>query len=776
MSATALPRAQPETEGASQRRALWLIDGLRLGGAERLALEMALAPPTGWTIELVALQEAGSSLEQRARAQLGERLTILGMRHLGDVREWRRLEKVIRRRRPALLHAHLRYASIWAAAAARRNRVPLVITQHVLPGRQDWRSRVERGALRQAQMQIYVSEAQRHAWQPARLARTVVIPNGVRGHPGWAEERRRAWRAAQGFTEAPLLLTVAVMRREKGWQEWVQAAERLRLAHPGLQWVWVGDGPDRAAFRQAVAASPAGGSMRLPGARTDVADWMRAADAFIFPSHGEALPTVLLEAMAQGLAVVATDLPATREILHGGGRLVAPGSSAALAGGIEQWLEDPGAGRFAAERARERWRERYSQEAWRQQMAALYERLAPARPMRLLAVEFFGRGGLYHYSRQLAEGMARAGGESWQVTLLTGRHMEAGPGKARAASGQPQHLAKLSTWNPHRQLRYLPRRLVRASRGLRYAYAWWQILRQADGTHPDIILLGDLEHRIDAWFVRRLRRRAGARLACIWHNPDSFERHRTGAVIRKLAWRDQMARQFDWVFVHGRNLAEEVAARTGLDPHVIAHGNQDWIAAQAGADPDLNRRFGLPRGAVLGLLFGTLSPYKGVEILLEALAGISPEHRPMALVAGMPTPAACPGQWDLMVRRLGLEAWLRWDRRYVPTAEIAWYFRRADFVVLPYRTASQSGVAHLALTMGKPLIVSGAGALAELIDGNGWVVGAGEARPLAEAMERASRDGALRERMGRRSAELAATRHDWNQITAGMLAVLGGAI
>lgn len=770
MSTFAVPRPEnlPITE-AAPRRALWLLDALRLGGAERLALELALEPPSGWKVELIALQGCGSSLEQRAQEQLGARLRILGMRHLGDVREWRRLERTIQRRRPALIHAHLRYASIWAAVVARRNQIPLIITQHVLPGRRDWRTRVERGALERAQLQLYVSEAQRHAWQPARLERTEVVPNGVTSSPAWPEERRRAWRTAHGFTDDPVLLTVGVIRREKGWREWVAAAERLRPFHPRLQWVWLGDGPDAARFTATAGASPVRAALHLMGARHDVADWMRAADLFVFPSRGEALPTVVLEAMAHGLPVVATDLPATREILHGCGTLVAAGSGEALARGIETWLEDPGAARAAASRARERWRVRYSQEEWRMRLAQQYERVAPARPSRLMAIEFYGRGGLYHYSRQLAQGLAAAGKRNWEVTLVTGQQREdSGSGTGPVIPG-PAIVSALSTWNPHARPRYLPRRLVRAGRGLLYVRAWMQVVRQVGRLHPDIVLLGDLEHRCDAWFVGWLRRRA--RLACIWHNPEGFERHRAGVVIRHQRWRDRLVREFDEIFVHGQALAGQVQSRAGVRPRVIAHGNQDWIAAQAGPDPDLNRRFSLPSGAVVGLLFGTLSPYKGVEVLVEALAAIPPETRPMLLVAGMPTPAAMPENWKATARRLGVERWLRWDLRYVPTAEITWYFRRADFVVLPYRAASQSGVAHLGMTFGKPLIVSDVGALAEIIEGNGLVVPARETMPLARAMTRMTQNGDLRRDLGRKSEELATTRHDWRQIASGMLAV-----
>jgi glycosyltransferase involved in cell wall biosynthesis len=396
----------------------------------------------------------------------------------------------------------------------------------------------------------------------------------------------------------------------------------------------------------------------------------------------------------------------------------------------------------------------------------------------ILMVEFFARGGGVHYSWQLAQALARQAPER-EVMLLTGRRPEPGfAAGCQAGTAGPRLLAELWTWTPHASSPWMPRHLRRAWRGLRYVTAWWQVLRVAQREQPAVVLLNDLEHACDAWFVRRLHRLAQHQprpwiLADIWHNVVAFERNRPGALVRDPAWRRQLAREFDTVFVHGQTLARELEQRTGVRARVIAHGNQTWVAEQAGPDPGVeewDRRLALPPGRPVALLFGSLSAYKGVGVLVEALAAIPPERRPVAWVAGRPMAGVRPQAWRAEAARLGVEAWLRWDERYVPTEEIAWYFRRADIVVLPYRAASQSGVAHLALTFGRPLIVSDAGSLPEVIDGNGLVVPAGDALALAAALQRLSWDKRLRAQMGKRSLELAATRHNWDTVAQTMLA------
>ncbi len=387
-----------------------------------------------------------------------------------------------------------------------------------------------------------------------------------------------------------------------------------------------------------------------------------------------------------------------------------------------------------------------------------------ARP-RVLVVEFLARGGLIHYSWQLAQALARQGAA---VSLLTGPDPECAVTPASPA----RLLPELRTWNPHRRPRGLPRRLVRAWRGWLYLRAWRDVQRIARREGPEVILFTDLEHRCDGWFVRRLAR-GPWRLSDIWHNVAPFERHRRDRLLRPAAWRARMAASFATVFVHGRTLQAEFARVTGRPAVAIPHGNQTWIAAQAGPDPGLDRRWQLPAGQPVVLLFGSLSAYKGVGVLLEALAALAPGERPIALIAGMPMAGVRPAAWEAQARRLGIAAWVRWDRRYVPVAEIAWYFRRADVVVLPYRVASQSGVAHLALTFGRPLIVTAVGALPELIAGNGLVIPPDDPGALAQALARLLGDAEERAAMGRCAALRAATGHNWDVIAATVLAAWG---
>jgi glycosyltransferase involved in cell wall biosynthesis len=114
---------------------------------------------------------------------------------------------------------------------------------------------------------------------------------------------------------------------------------------PGLRLTLVGDGPDRAALETHARALGLSGIVTFAGYQTStqVAATLRDADALVLPSFAEGLPVVLMEAMATGLPVIATQIAGIPELVRDGenGRLVPPGNADALAEAIRDILTDP---------------------------------------------------------------------------------------------------------------------------------------------------------------------------------------------------------------------------------------------------------------------------------------------------------------------------------------------------------------------------------------------------------------------------------------------------
>ncbi|HEY2323451.1 MAG TPA: glycosyltransferase [Thermoanaerobaculia bacterium] len=292
----------------------------------------------------------------------------LGARNLRDVRAFRRLLRFIRENRIDLIHAHLAYAATWAALASRITGVPSVATLHVAPpggGMSRVRDRLMRFALRRwSSAVIAVSDALRRQYGD----RFVVAHNGIEvdRFAGSREESRELLARELGIPrDAKIVATVSVLREGKGVEVLLRAFEQIDDA-----WLLIiGDGPKREEW-QSLANNR---RIRWAGFRRDVNELLPGCDLFVLASFEDAFPTVLLEAMAAGLPVVASRVGGIPEITQE--VLVPPGDAAALANAMRALLEDDERRRAMGETARLRSREQFSTEAWIARLEEIYTRV-----------------------------------------------------------------------------------------------------------------------------------------------------------------------------------------------------------------------------------------------------------------------------------------------------------------------------------------------------------------------------------------------------------------
>ena len=376
--------------------------------------------------------------------------------------------------------------------------------------------------------------------------------------------------------------------------------------------------------------------------------------------------------------------------------------------------------------------------------------------MRLAVAVTSPYGGLLHYAAQLADGLALRGHD---VDLLAPRGNEL-VGRTSAARMRDVLVPPVAGHEqPTGAVRYA---FKRAGVAARLIAAWGQLLREGRSNRYDAFLVSSdiaLAPPAAALLALALLPRRAA-LAVVCHNVRIFNRWQGDELFRErphLLWLfRKLYPRLDVVFVHGDRSRREFedfwpASRLA----VIPHGDESIF----GDPPPPSEEERL-------LFFGDWVKVKGLDLLMAAFDQLV-ERRPDARLTIAGTPM--PNDSDPDVVR----AWaaghgerVRVIDRYVPLEEVRELFASARAVVTAYRTASQSGVVHLAMTMGRAVVATDVGDLAAAVgDGEGGIVIPPQDLPaLVDALERVLADRELAERLGRGARERVTAAASWERV------------
>jgi glycosyltransferase involved in cell wall biosynthesis len=379
-------------------RILYLIPSLdRSGGAEQAVA--ALVGPLGdrgVSLDVVTLKDLPGDASDLVATVTDAGASVSTLSSTTRVAQVRELTSRLRARRPDLVHTTLFDADLVGRVGARRARVPVVSSlvnvaygpeQRANPALTSWK--VE--AVRWADALTGVGVRRFHALSPhvaqvmgrrlrIRSDRIDVIPRGrdsaQLGEPDAA--RRQRVRRSLGI-EADAVLVVAAARHEyqKGLDVLVAAWPEVRAAIPGAVLRIGGrSGSQTARLERDVAAQGADSRIELLGRRDDVPDLMVAADVFVVPSRWEGFGSILIEAMALGVPLVASRIdPVTDVVGPDWARLVAPDRPAELAQAIVETTRQPAAeAARRADRARSRFGSSYRIDVVADATVAFYER------------------------------------------------------------------------------------------------------------------------------------------------------------------------------------------------------------------------------------------------------------------------------------------------------------------------------------------------------------------------------------------------------------------
>ena len=347
------------------------------GGAGVLALRGALALDRG-EIRATVIAGSGDRLLHQARAGGLEVIVEPALRAPIDPRHdaaaLRSLSELLRRRPFDVVHTHTAKAGVLGRIAARRAAVPRVVhTYHGFPFH-EFQSRLRQAGYIAVERRlgkitdvalcvgtgVAVEAIRRGLVAPERIRTIgVAVPDG----PSLAPDTRDRARRALGLPpDATVVGAVGRLAYQKAPEDFLAAVRELgrlrgqaRHRRPELVGVWVGSG-ELAERVGRLARSAPGPPVLLAGERADVQEIMPAFDVFALPSRYEGLPTVLVEAMACGIPVVATAVNAVGDVVVPGetGLLVPPRRPDLLAEAVNYLLDCPDTAARMAATARER--------------------------------------------------------------------------------------------------------------------------------------------------------------------------------------------------------------------------------------------------------------------------------------------------------------------------------------------------------------------------------------------------------------------------------------
>jgi glycosyltransferase involved in cell wall biosynthesis len=313
-------------------RVLCLIKGLGRGGAEFLvAAQIRERDQKRFAYEVAYLAPQKKALVADLEAE-GVPVTCLGAATSSNVTWLPRLRRLVLEREIDVVHVHSPVAAAGARLALRtipaHKRPRIVTTEHNL-----WQSHVRMTRLADSltagrdDARVAVSSAVR-ASLPHRLRhRTEVIRHGIDVDAVVAQRaEREAVRRELGIEGRVVVGTVANLRLTKGWPDLLAAAKQVLEQVEEACFVAVGQGPMEEELRQLHQELGLGDGFQMLGFRPDAVRIMAGCDVFCLASHHEGLPIAVMEAMAIGLPIVATDVGGVRELVSDGlhGRLVPP--------------------------------------------------------------------------------------------------------------------------------------------------------------------------------------------------------------------------------------------------------------------------------------------------------------------------------------------------------------------------------------------------------------------------------------------------------------------
>ena len=414
------PAAQTSLPSIDPLEPLFLmINSLEVGGSERQFAELARSlRAEHLQVHLGCVQKKGAFLDglgELHEFRLGG--SLYGLHSIAA--RWR-LMRCLRNLGITVAHAFDFYSNLTLIPAARLARVPVVIGSHRQIGD------LLTPAQFRAQLMMF-RWCDRVACN-SQAAADRLLQAGFPGHKvaviGNALPPEAFAETLPALARVPGIVRVGMIARMnasyKNHREFLRAAARLSHKHSNVEFLLIGDGPQRPALEREASELGLGARVKFLGDRRDIAAVLASIDVSVVPSASESLSNVMLESMAAGIPVVATGVGGNTDLARDGrGVLVAPNDEEALATGIERVLADQEVRSAISRRAREFAMANFSVERIREQYRSLYaEVLSEKRSSGAPEVRSVSRADSRVRVAFVAPSLRYVGGQAVQADLL----------------------------------------------------------------------------------------------------------------------------------------------------------------------------------------------------------------------------------------------------------------------------------------------------------------------------------------------------------------------
>ncbi len=234
----------------------------------------------------------------------------------------------------------------------------------------------------------------------------------------------------------------------------------------------------------------------------------------------------------------------------------------------------------------------------------------------------------------------------------------------------------------------------------------------------------------------------GKQLVFTAHNINAGERDGADSFSNRLSLRIQY-RLMDHIFVHTQRMKDELMEAFAVCEErisVIPFGTYDMVPQSSMTSAEAKQRLGLRKCDRTILFFGRITPYKGIDLLVDAFAQIAHLNEDYRLVIAGEAMKESEQQWQQVQQTIALSSMREQviqHIRYVGDAEIEVYFKSADVLVLPYTQIFQSGVLFMAYSFGLPVIATDVGSFGrDIVEGTtGFVCRPGDPADLARVIQ-----------------------------------------